>query len=216
MTPAGFLAALADRIAEGHVSGIFRVGIDGVDGAGKTTLGDRLAQVLEARGSRVIRAGIDGFHNPRAVRYARGKDSPEGFYRDTTNLAALKSELLDPLGPGGSGRFRRAMYDHRTDSALSLPQETAGRSAVLVFDGIFLHRPELRRIWDLSIFLEVPFAESYRRMASRDRSDPKPEALSNRRYFEGQKLYLTMCRPQKLADILVDYADPEAPRIVRG
>lgn len=216
MTPAGFLAALADRIAQRRAFGILRVGIDGVDGAGKTSLADNLAQVLEARGQRVIRSSIDGFHNPRAVRYVRGKDSPEGFFRDSYNLGALRSELLDPLSPGGSGRYRRAVYDHRTDSAVALPQESAGRSGVLLVDGIFLHRPELRAYWDLSIFLEVPFAESYRRMAGREGSDPDPLAPSNRRYHEGQKLYFAECRPQKAASILVDYAYFDAPRIVRG
>ncbi|HEY9010107.1 MAG TPA: uridine kinase, partial [Devosia sp.] len=168
MTPAGFLAALADRIVERHIQSILRVGVDGVDGAGKTSLADKLAAVLEARGKHVIRASIDGFHNPRSVRYAKGKDSPEGFYRDSFDLAAFRRELLDPLGPGGSGRHRRVHFDHRTDSAVASPIEHADRSAVLLVDGIFLHRPELRSCWDLSIFLDVPFAESYRRMAVRD------------------------------------------------
>lgn len=216
MSPAGFLAALADRIAGRLGFGILKVGIDGVDGAGKTTLADRLAEVLEARGTRVIRASIDGFHNPRAVRYVRGKDSPEGFFRDSYDLVALRRELLDPLGPRGSGRFRRAVFDHRTDRAIDLPYESAGRSGVLVLDGIFLHRPELRPHWDVSVFLDMPFAESYRRMALRDGSDPDPLAPSNRRYRDGQQLYFAECRPQKSADILVDYADLDAPRIVRG
>jgi uridine kinase len=216
VTLAGFLAALADRIAERQDFGILRAAIDGVDGAGKTSLADKLAQVLEARGQRVIRAGVDGFHNPRAVRYVRGKDSPEGFFRDSYNLEALRRELLAPLSPGGSGRYRSAVYDHKTDSAVTLPQESAGRSGVLLIDGIFLHRPELLHYWDLSVFLDVPFVESYRRMALRDGSDPDPLAVANRRYHEGQKLYLSECRPQKAASILVDYADLNAPRIVRG
>jgi uridine kinase len=216
MTPAALLAALAVRIGDRAGSGVLRVGIDGIDGAGKTTLADRLGQVLEAAGHAVIRSSIDGFHNPRAVRYARGRDSAEGFYRDSFNLAAFKGELLDPLSPGGNGRFRRAVYDHRTDSAVDSPQEAAGRSGVLLVDGIFLHRPELRSYWDQSVFLDVPFEQSYRRMAKRDGSDPSPFALSNRRYLEGQGIYFAECKPQKLASILVDYADLENPRIVRG
>ena len=188
MTPAAFLAALALRIADGLGAGILKVAIDGVDGAGKTSLADQLAEVLEAGGTRVIRAGIDGFHNPRAIRHARGKDSPEGFFRDSYDLGALKRELLDPLGPRGSGMIRRAVFDWRTDGVVDAPQEIAGRTGVLLFDGIFLHRPELRPYWDVSIFLDVPFTESYRRMAQRDGSDPDPFALSNRRYLAGQNL----------------------------
>ena len=78
MTPAAFLAALAVRIGEAAGPGILRVGIDGVDGAGKTTLADRLGQVLEAAGHKIIRSSIDGFHNPRAIRYVRGKTRRRG------------------------------------------------------------------------------------------------------------------------------------------
>lgn len=216
MTPAAFLAALAVRIGDRLGPGILKVAIDGVDGAGKTSLADRLGQVLEAQGMRVMRASIDGFHNPRAIRHARGKDDPEGFFRDSYDLAALRRELLDPIGPRGSGVIRRAVFDWRTDAGVDTPREMAGRSGVLLFDGIFLHRPELRAYWDVSIFLDVPFEQSYRRMAARDGSDPSPFAPSNRRYLGGQGLYFTECDPKGRADILVDYADLSAPRIVRG
>lgn len=216
MTPAVFLAALAVRIGEAAGSGILRVGIDGVDGAGKTTLAERLGQVLEGSGNKVIHCSIDGFHNPRAVRYARGRDSAEGFYRDSFDVAAFKRELLDPLSPRGSGRFRRAVFDHRTDQPVVSTYETAGRSAILLVDGIFLQRPELRAYWDISIFLDVPFEQSHSRMSKRDGSDPSPFALSNRRYLGGQGIYLAECGPKARASILVDYADLDNPRIVRG
>src|SRR5450759_1567169 len=38
-----------------------RVAIDGIDAAGKTTLADELAPLIEAQGRPVIRASIDGF-----------------------------------------------------------------------------------------------------------------------------------------------------------
>ena len=40
-----------------------RVAIDGVDGAGKTTLPDELAPVIEGAGRGVVRASIDGLGN---------------------------------------------------------------------------------------------------------------------------------------------------------
>lgn len=218
MTPAALLAALAVRIREKAVlePSTFRVGIDGVDGAGKTSFADRLGQVLDAIGMPVIRAGTDQFHQPRAIRYAKGQDSPEGFFADSFDLPTLKRELLEPLAPGGSGAFRRAAFDHRRDQPVEAPLEIAPAGAVLLFDGIFLHRPELRGAFDLTIFLDVPFAQSYRRMAARDGCDPDPQHPANRRYFLGQHLYLASCDPQTRASILVDYTDFEDPRIVRG
>jgi uridine kinase len=214
------LEALLDRLADSIqlLAGgkIVRVGIDGVDGAGKTTLADRLGETLQRRGLAAIRASIDGFHNPRAVRYARGRDSAEGFYRDSFDVAMFRRELLDPLGPGGSGRYRRAAFDHRTDAAVPPQYEDAAPGAILVVDGIFLHRPELRDCWDFSVFLDVPFSQSFLRMAARDGSDPSPEAVANQRYRGGQLLYLAECDPRIAATVLIDYSDFEAPAVLRG
>ena len=92
---------------------------------------------------------------------------------------------------------------------------TASLPAVLVFDGIFLHRPELRDEWDISIFLDVPFAESYRRMSLRDGCSADPLAVANRRYYAGQQLYLAEVNPAAAADIVIDNADVDHPRLVR-
>jgi uridine kinase len=78
------------------------VAVDGVDGAGKTVFANSLARRLEVLGRPVIRAGIDGFHNPRSVRYRRGKDSPEGFFLDSFNYDSLKKDLLAPFRSGAA------------------------------------------------------------------------------------------------------------------
>jgi len=84
-----------------------RVAIDGVDAAGKTMLADELAVPIVERGRTVIRAAVDGFHNPRPARYRRGADSPEGYYRDSFDYAAILRDLLIPLGPEGNRQYRR-------------------------------------------------------------------------------------------------------------
>ncbi|MEO6013913.1 MAG: uridine kinase [Devosia sp.] len=206
--------ALKARIADISGPGLTMVAIDGVDGAGKTMFADALAAHLEADEITAVRTGIDSFHNPRAIRHRRGKDSPEGFFRDSYNLDALRTQLLFPARIGLP--FHTAIFDHRTDRAVAVNPLVVPLPAVLIFDGLFLHRPELRDEWDLSVFLDVPFEVSYARMAKRDRSDPNPMALSNRRYHQGQQLYFAECQPQKSADVLVDYSDLETPRIARG
>jgi len=191
-----------------------RVGVDGVDGAGKTCFADELGAVLAARGRPVIRAGIDSFHNPRAIRYRRGRDSPEGYFLDSFDHDLLRRVLLDPLSPGGSGRYRVAAFDHITDSAVDVAEESAADGAILVFDGIFLHRPELAGYWDYSVFLRVGFDVSVPRCAWRDATSPDPCAESNRRYVDGQRLYLMRCRPEARATVVIDNADLAAPSVV--
>ena len=208
------LSELAQRLVATSPDRTVRVAIDGVDGAGKTTFADELGSLIAAEGRSVIRASVDGFHNPRAVRYRRGRHSPEGFFEDSYNYAAFKRYLLDPLSPGGSRRYRRAFFDHVSDDIVPANDLDAIPSSILLIDGIFLHRPELLPYWDASIYLRTDFAVSVARCASRDGSSPDPAAPSNRRYVEGQRLYLRSCQPEARATVVIDYNDLSAPSVV--
>src|SRR5216117_2134120 len=99
---------LAERIVAVSCSHPVRVAIDGVDGVGKTKLADELVNAVATHGRPVIRASIDGFHNPRSLRYRLGRSSPEAYFRDSFNYAALTTVLLVPLGPDGTRLYRRA------------------------------------------------------------------------------------------------------------
>ena len=209
-----FLADLAERLVVMSPDRTVRVAIDGVDGAGKTMFANELGTLVLTMGRPVIRASVDGFHNPKALRYQRGRHSPEGFFEDSYNYSALKQYLLDPLRPGGSRRYRQAFFDHVTDDIVHANDLEADPSSILLLDGIFLHRPELLGYWDASVFLRTDFAVSVARCASRDGSSPDPAALSNRRYVEGQRLYLRTCQPEAKATIVVDYNNLSAPSIV--
>ncbi|WP_432492767.1 uridine kinase [Kineococcus gypseus] len=210
------LQLLAEKVEAVVPDPFVRVGVDGVDGAGKSVLADELAAVLRERGREVVRASVDGFHRPRALRYARGRDDPEGFYRDSHDLAALHRELLQPLGPSGHGMHRRHVLDVAGDRADVAEQEVAVAGAVLIVDGIFLHRPELRGCWSLSLWLQVQRATSLRRCVARDGAgSPDPAAASNRRYVEGQRLYVREAAPQLRATHVIDNEDLAAPVLLR-
>jgi uridine kinase len=191
------------------------VAVDGVDGAGKTHFADELASELTARGAAVIRASVDGFHNPLRLRYRRGRSSPEGFFRDSYNYERLIRLLLAPLSPGGSGRYVRRVYDVHAERAVAGPIEQAAPEAVLVFDGIFVHRDVLAGFWDYSVWLEVPFAVSVPRGAQRGYGNADLGAASNRRYVQGQRLYVTECDPQARATIVIDNEHLDRPVLLR-
>ncbi|MEZ0448417.1 uridine kinase [Cellulomonas sp. ICMP 17802] len=190
------------------------VGVDGGDGAGKTTFADELAAELYRSGRHVVRVGVDGFHRPREERYRRGRHSPEGYWTDAYDYDALRTEVLEPFAPGGSRRFRRAVRDVRTDIALHLPREAGTDRTVLVVDGVFLLRDELAAWWDFSVYLDVDFAETFARMSVRDGSPSDPTHPANARYVEGQRLYLAACRPAARATVVVDNRDLAHPRVV--
>lgn len=201
------LAWLVSRIR--RRAGRTLVGVDGVDGAGKTTFANDLAAELTDSGLDVIRISLDNFLNPREVRYAKGKDSPEGFVSDTYDYRRFVDDVLEPLGSEGAGRYRAKSYDFATETPLTPPWEVAPDKVVVIVDGMFLHSDQLRdargrKVWELSAWLEVPPEVSVARLAQRDGSSPDPDDPRNRRYVEGQRLYVAAQRPAERADLIVD------------
>ncbi len=206
------LASQIARVCRGHP---IRVAIDGVDAAGKTRLADELVQPLERLGRSVVRASIDGFHNAAEVRYRRGTTSPEGYYRDSFDHTGLIDSLLQPLGPHGTRTYRRSIFDFRSDSTVASACEEALPDAVLLFDGVFLLRPELRGHWDFTVFVRAGFEITVQRAEHRDlelfgtASDVRRRY--EQRYIPGQELYLSEVQPEKWASIVVDNNDPAYP-----
>jgi hypothetical protein len=197
------------------------VALDGVDGAGKTVLSRELT-ALVGRRREAHRASVDGFHRPAAQRYARGR-TPETFYRDQYDHDAIRSRLVGPFRAGEA--WTRAVHDVERELVLDLPPEpSAGPDAVLVVDGIFLHRPELADLWDLTVWLEVPFEVSIPRGNARfgpvDAASADPASEENARYVGGQRLYLAEVEPARRATWVLDNADLGAPvltsRMVTG
>ena len=196
------IAAIADALAERRPGHTLRVAVDGRTAAGKTTFAARLADALRSRGREVLQAGIDGFHNPRAVRYARGRMSAEGYYRDARDLPTLRAWLLEPLGPGGSGRYATASLDLETDTSLEPQWREAPQDLILIVDGTFLQRPELSECWDSVIFLHVGAEVSRARGTARDGAE-MAEAYA-KRYLPAYDLYLSEVDPMARAEWVVD------------
>jgi len=180
------------------------VAVDGVDGSGKTTFAGELAEELRRRGRAVVVIHADQFLNLSEVRYRRGRHSPDGFWLDSYDYDALEREVLIPFGPGGDGRYRPAAVDPVLDVRVSPEQRQAAAGTVAVVEGLFLHRDRLAARWDYSVFLDVPFAVSARRVADRDGTPADPDDPRIRRYIEGQRSYFRSCRPWLRATRVID------------
>jgi uridine kinase len=184
------LETLADRIAALRRPRPLRVAIDGADAAGKTTLATELEPLLRERGRSVLRASIDDFLYPRAVRYRRGSESPDGYYLDSFDHQALRAHVLAHDEPAG---------------------------AVLLVDGVFLLRPELEGLWDFSVFVEADFDELLRRGVERDaeRFGSREEASRRyeTRYLPAQARYLGEMEPARRADAVLENTDARAPTL---
>lgn len=162
------LSELVDVITSINLDHPVRVGVDGVDASGKTILADELALLIHSRGHDAIRVSVDDFHNPCEIRYQQGRTSPQGFYDDSFNYSALISHVLEPLGPGGDLKYNSVYFNLNTNSKAYTTWKHAEPEAILLLDGIFLHRPELRRYWDFSVFVHANFDIIIKRAQERD------------------------------------------------
>jgi len=213
------LDVLAGEITAIDRTHAVRVAIDGPTAAGKTMLADELASHIEQLGRPVIRLSIDGFHHPRAHRYHRG-ESPEAYYDDSFNYAAVRSHVLEPLGPDGSGVYVPAVFDFRTDSHIEAELAKAPDDAILLFDGVMLLRDELDDYWDYRIHVHVETATSADRAGRRDAEHHgSTESARQRylgRYMPGQKHYAKHAHPHQRADAVIVNDDPQAPQLLRS
>lgn len=206
---------LASLIAGVRMDRPVRVAIDGRTASGKTTLADELAKALGKTGRQIIRTSIDAFHRPRVERYARGRHSAEGYYYDARDLPAINALLLSPLGPGGDLRYRTASHDLESDRLVEQEPQTASSDAILIVDGTFLQRLELRDGWDLAIFVESTEQVSEQRGVDRDAGRlggaDATRQLYAVRYKPAFDLYESLCAPASIADAVFgndDFAHP--------
>ena len=206
------LAALADEILHNYGKGRTLVAVDGIDVAGTAQFADDLADSMRLKGHAVFRASIEGFHRPRAERYARGRDAPEGFYRDSYDYLTFQRTLVQPFRMGGSAGFVAEAFDVRRDSQVEPVWLTGPTDALLIVDGSFLNRPELRGLWNYSVWLEVADKEAEERRALRDSAAPNPRPERQLRYSGAQALYAVEAKPRTAANAIVDNTDPDHPR----
>jgi uridine kinase len=196
-----------------------RVGIDGAGNAGKTTFADELVEPLEKLGRTVIRATIDGFHNPPNIRRRQGKYSPQGYLEDSYNYNALKRYLLDPLGPNGGLKYRESVYNFKINKPTNSTIKTATQNSILIFEGIFLFNQHLFTYWDYKLYLNASFENTMKRALIRDRElfggEENVIKLYKRRYIPGQKMYLAKYNPIKKSDIVVNNNDFLNPTVMK-
>lgn len=199
------------------------VGVDGQAGSGKSTFADELAERLAAAGVAVVRSTTDSFHRPRRDRFPPGVDLADSYVDRSHDLDAVRRHVIDPFLRGG-GAVRVAAFDERSDAPIDAPPQPVPPDGALVFDGLFLHRPELRSSWTLSVLLVGPSRARADAAAGLDRCQAcGPDALLHvarwaalaHRYLHGWERYVERDRPEDRATFVVDNDDLAAPVVVR-
>ncbi|ANY06716.1 uridine kinase [Pseudonocardia sp. HH130630-07] len=124
-------AHLADRAAT--TTGRLRLIVDGPPPAAPVELGRAVAARLRAGGRDAI--AVDDFLRPASVRLELGRTDPDMFLDGWLDEPALRREVLDPMGPDGSGAVLPRLRDTRRDRAFRDEPVPLGATGVVVLTG---------------------------------------------------------------------------------
>lgn len=206
------VASIVDEILGNYRRGRVAIGVDGRTASGTSTFADDLAREFERRGLATARASLADFLNPAAQRHARGRFSAEGYYRDAYAYDVFRRVLIEPFRMGGSAAFVTAAFDKQRDTALEPKWHTGPDDIFLIVDGGFLDRPELRGVWNYSLWLDADDEVRAERLRERDGIEPGSELAAR---FEGaHELYQRDARPREVAMAIIDNTDAAHPRRV--
>ncbi len=192
---------LVDLVMSREPDSGLRVGIDGPPATAPERLADALVDPLRVRGRPAIRINTADFLRPASLRFEFGRDNPDSFYDGWFDESGLAREVLDPAGPGGSGRVLTRLWNAATDRAAREPYRDLPPGAVLLVSGPLLLGGGLA--FDLAIHLEISAAALARRTLDEDRWTLPAYA----RYAEEVD-------PAAFADVVIRLDDPRHPAMV--
>lgn len=181
------------------------VGIDGLGGAGKSTIADELLHMLEEAGDPAVLLHMDDLIHPRCVRYNAEYPEWECYYDLQWRYDLLLSKILHPVRSGQSVDTVLEFYQLADDSyQLRTVQIPVG--SIVILEGIFLQRKELAGMFDLTAYVDVPEEVRLQRVLKRDGyigNSSEIQAKYERRYFPAERYYVQECDPASSADLIL-------------
>jgi hypothetical protein len=158
------VAELADLVASRPVPGVaLRVALDGATASEPTVLAHDLVVPLRERGRPVAVVTADSFWRDASLRLEYGREDPQS-YLQWLDASALRREVLEPLGPGGTGRYLPSLRDPLTNRATRAPAVAARPGAVVIVAGPLLLGNDLP--FDLTVHLALTPGALHRRTAT--------------------------------------------------
>lgn len=191
MNPSEIAGILHQRITPGVP---FIVGIDGCGGSGKSVLADHIARDLINRAHSVGLIRMDDFYLPEAARADGFLEVGAGF-----DWRRLEEQVLKPARRNELFRYQR--YDWATD-ALAEWHESSAR--VVMVEGVYSTRIELKEFYDFTIWVECPRAIRLARGLERDGESARDCWLT--KWMPEEDRYVSERSPQTGANLVYDGA----------
>lgn len=201
LTPDGVVAEIVARIEAVSSPPVVRVLVDGAPAAEGAALADSLVGPLRSLGRAALRVSAWTYLRAASLRLEHGREDVQAFLEDWLDVEGLRREVLDPLGPGGSGRWLPSLRDQATDRATRATYEQAPPRSVLLVDGALLLGRGLPA--ELTIHLSVGAAALRRRTP-----------VDERWTLPAYAAYAERVHSEQVADVVVRIDDPRHPALI--
>lgn len=181
------------------------IGIDGLGGAGKSTISDSLYKSLTEEKYNVTLLHIDDFIHPKAIRYNDNYSEWECYYNLQWRYDYLIDKIITPIKNGTDINSEIELYDKDNDtyylSEINIPV-----GSIVIIEGVFLQRNELSNVFDYMIYIDIPEEIRLERVLERDGYIGDKEQIKakyDNRYFPAEHHYTEIYSPSKKADYIV-------------
>ena len=168
----------------------YLVAIDGLGGAGKSTLAEQIAGDVPE----VTIVHFDDFYRVMDPVEREGLSVEEAFRR-SFDWERLEAQVLKPLRAQQTARYER--YDWPTNQLAET--HTVRPDQIVLVEGVGCSRPELRGYYDLRVWVETSYEKRHRRMIARGENPPEQIA----RWEAIEAYYAQTHRPHESADLVI-------------
>jgi len=181
------------------------VAISGIDGSGKGFTASMLDAVLRRRGRRTAVLHVDDWVERVDRRFDPARHA-EHFYERGIRLNEMFHRLVMPLRDHRSIRLVAMQADVTDADTLTPHRYEFDDIEVVLLEGIFLLRRDLRRLYDFSIWIDCSYDTALERALERNQEGLTREELIRDYhviYFPAQRLHASLDRPRNAANAVI-------------
>lgn len=180
------------------------IGIDGLGGAGKSTISEKICQNFKDNNCHTILLHIDDFINVREVRYNSVYPDWQCYY-DLQWRFDYFSNVINQIKNNKQRYIDIELYDKDNDTYFQ-QRFSIHENTIVIVEGIFLQRKEFNNIFDYTIYIDVPEEVRLQRVLKRDTYIGDEQQIIDKyknRYFPAEHRYIEEYQPKKNADFVI-------------
>lgn len=180
------------------------IGIDGLGGAGKSTISERICCEIKTNNVHTILLHIDDFINVREVRYNSAYPEWQCYY-DLQWRYEYFAGIINQIKNRTNNNIEIELYDKDNDCYFSQNYDIKEKTVVIV-EGIFLQRKELYGIFNYMVYIDVTEDERMTRVLKRDTYIGNEQQIIDKyenRYFPAERKYFNEYHPEQSADFVI-------------